>query len=152
MQENLPVQNPNAYSPLALAFLGDAVYGLLVREHLLCTANRSAGKLHTLSVRSVNAKAQAAAAKAILPLLSEQELAVFKRGRNAHPAHTPKHQTGGDYHYATGLECLFGWLYLQNRQDRLRALFDSILHAEAEAFEQKTTQAADKAAPAARCT
>lgn len=132
----LPVQNPNTYSPLALAFLGDAVYGLLVREHLLLSANRPAGKLHTLSVQSVNARAQAKAMQVILPLLTEEELAVFKRGRNAHPGHTPKNQSEGDYHCATGLESLFGWLYLQNRQDRLRALFDSILHAEAEAFER----------------
>ena len=131
LPENIP-QNPNTYSPLALAFLGDAVYGLLVREQLLLTANRPVGKLHTLSVQSVNAAAQARAAKVILPLLSEEELAVFKRGRNAHPGHTPKHQSEGDYHHATGLEALFGWLYLQNRQERLRALFDSILHAEDE--------------------
>lgn len=133
----LPVQNPNTYSPLALAFLGDAVYGLLVREHLLLSANRPAGQLHTLSVQSVNARAQATAAKVILPQLTEEELSVYKRGRNAHPGHTPKHQSEGDYHAATGLESLFGWLYLQNRQDRLRALFDSILHAEAEAFARK---------------
>lgn len=130
-----PIQNPNTYSPLALAFLGDAVYGLLVREHLLLSANRPARQLHTLSVQSVNAAAQARAAKVIFPLLSDEELAVFKRGRNAHPGHTPKNQSEGDYHYATGLETLFGWLYLQNRQERLRALFDSILHAEDEGLD-----------------
>lgn len=108
-----------------------------MREHLLLCANRPAGKLHTLSVQSVNARAQANAVKVILPQLTEEELSVFKRGRNAHPGHTPKNQSEGDYHAATGLESLFGWLYLQNRQDRLRALFDSILHAEAEALEQK---------------
>lgn len=119
-------QNPNTYSPLALAFLGDAVYGLLVRERLLLTANRPARRLHTLSVQSVNACAQAEAMKKLLPLLTEKELAVYKRGRNAHPGHTPKNQSEGDYHSATGLETLFGWLYLQNAEARLRELFDRI--------------------------
>lgn len=122
----IPVQNPNAYSPLALAFLGDAVYGLLVRERLLRSANRPAGKLHTLSVQAVNARAQAEAVRKILPLLTEDEFAVYKRGRNAHPGHTPKNQSEGDYHSATGLEALFGWLYLHGAEERLRALFDRI--------------------------
>lgn len=125
LPENIS-QNPNTYSPLALAFLGDAVYGLLVREQLLLTANRPVGKLHTLSVQSVNARAQAEAMKKILPMLTEEELAVYKRGRNAHPGHTPKNQSEGDYHSATGLEALFGWLYLQNAEARLRELFDRI--------------------------
>lgn len=116
----------NNYSPLSLAFLGDAVYGLLVREHLLKTANQKPGKLHTLSTACVNAQAQAQALRAIVPLLTEEELAVFKRGRNAHPNHTPKNQSEGDYHYATGLESLFGYLYLKGENDRLRALFDAI--------------------------
>lgn len=126
MLPKIPIQNPNTYSPLALAFLGDAVYGLLVREQLLLTANRPAGKLHTLSVQAVNARAQAEAVHKILPMLNEEELAVYKRGRNAHPGHTPKNQSEGDYHSATGLEALFGWLYLHGAEERLRALFDRI--------------------------
>lgn len=125
LPENV-LQNPNTYSPLALAFLGDAVYGLLVREQLLLTANRPARRLHTLSVQAVNARAQAQAAQKILPMLTEDELAVYKRGRNAHPGHTPKNQSEGDYHSATGLEALFGWLYLHGAEERLRALFDRI--------------------------
>lgn len=120
------LQNPNTYSPLALAFLGDAVYGLLVRERLLLAANRPARRLHTLSVQAVNARAQAQAAQKILPMLTEEELSVYKRGRNAHPGHTPKNQSEGDYHSATGLEALFGWLYLHGAEERLRALFDRI--------------------------
>ncbi len=118
--------NTNMYSPLSLAFLGDAVYGLLVRERLLLQANRPAGRLHTLSTALVNAAAQAKAAKSLLPELSEEELAVYKRGRNAHPGHTPKNQSEGDYHSATGLEALFGWLYLNGDMTRLRTLFDRI--------------------------
>lgn len=118
--------NINSYSPLALAFLGDAVFGLLVREKLVREANRPANKLHKLSVKSVNASAQSAAAKYIMPHLTDDELSVLKRGRNAHTGHTPKNQSEADYHYATGLESLFGWLYLKHEDDRLRELFEMI--------------------------
>lgn len=100
--------NINNLSPLTLAFLGDAVYGLLARKHLVLEANRPADKLHKLSVKTVNAAAQAKAAKLIMPHLTDDELSVLKRGRNAHTNHTPKNQSEGDYHYATGLESLFG--------------------------------------------
>lgn len=105
-------------SPLALAFVGDGVYSLLVRERLLVQANRPVGDLHRLAVSEVRAEAQAAAAKKLLPLLTEEETAVFKRGRNAHTT-----RSGADYHNATGLESLFGWLYLSDRLDRVRELF-----------------------------
>lgn len=105
-------------SPLALAFVGDGVYSLMVRERLLSQANRPVNDLHRLAVAEVRAEAQAAAIKRILPVLTEQEEAVFKRGRNAHTA-----RSGADYHNATGLEALFGWLYLSDRLDRVRELF-----------------------------
>lgn len=105
-------------SPLALAFVGDGVYSLLVRERLLSQANRPVSELHKQSVRDVRAEAQSAAMERILPLLSEEEEAVFKRGRNAHST-----RTGADYHRATGLEALFGYLYLAGRIDRIRELF-----------------------------
>ncbi len=105
-------------SPLALAFVGDGVYSLMVRERLLAQANRPVGDLHRLAVAEVRAEAQAAAIKRILPVLTEQEEAVFKRGRNAHTA-----RSGADYHNATGLEALFGWLYLSDQIDRVRELF-----------------------------
>lgn len=119
-------QDPKNFSPLALAFLGDAVYGLMVRERLLLESNRPAGRLHTLSVEMVNARAQARAFEIISPELTDAELTVFRRGRNAHPGHTPKNQSQGDYHCATGLEALFGWLYLSGEQERLYELFDRI--------------------------
>ena len=105
-------------SPLALAFVGDGVYSLMVRERLLSQANRPVNDLHRLAVAEVRAEAQAAAIKRILPVLTEQEEAVFKRGRNAHTA-----RSGADYHNATGLEALFGYLYLSERLDRVRELF-----------------------------
>ena len=105
-------------SPLALAFVGDGVYSLLVRERLLSRANRPVNELHSQSVRDVRAEAQAAAMDRLLPHLTEEEEAVFKRGRNAHST-----RTGADYHRATGLEALFGYLYLAGRIDRVRELF-----------------------------
>ncbi len=105
-------------SPLALAFVGDGVYSLMVRERVLSQANRPVNDLHRLAVREVRAEAQAAAIKRILPVLTEQEQAVFKRGRNAHTA-----RSGADYHNATGLEALFGYLYLSDQIDRVRELF-----------------------------
>jgi len=105
-------------SPLALAFVGDGVYSLMVRERLLSQANRPVNDLHRLAVRQVRAEAQSAAIERLLPLLTEEEEAVFKRGRNAHTA-----RSGADYHRSTGLEALFGYLYLDGRIDRVRELF-----------------------------
>ncbi|MBQ6849084.1 MAG: ribonuclease III [Clostridia bacterium] len=105
-------------SPLALAFVGDGVYSLMVRERLLSEANRPVNDLHRMAVRAVRAEAQSAAITRLLPHLSEEEEAVFKRGRNAHTA-----RSGADYHRSTGLEALFGYLYLDGRIDRVRELF-----------------------------
>lgn len=118
--------DPKLLSPLTLAFIGDTVYDLFVREELVCQANRPVGKLHNAAVRLVNAQSQARAAEIIAPLLSEEELSVFKRGRNAKPHHLPKNASESDYHHATGLEALFGYLYLQGNIERLRELFDYI--------------------------
>ena len=105
-------------SPLALAFVGDGVYSLMVRERLLSQANRPVNDLHKMAVQAVRAEAQSAAMEKLLPLLTEEEEAIFKRGRNAHTA-----RSGADYHRATGLESLFGYLYLAGRIDRVRELF-----------------------------
>jgi len=114
--------NPNLYSPLALAFLGDAVFGLLVREQLLLEANRPAGQLHKHATAQVNAQAQAKLAKELLPRLTDEEAAVFRRGKNAKPGTIPKSCTPTDYALATGLEALFGWLWLKGAFDRAREL------------------------------
>lgn len=119
--------NINKYSSLSLAFLGDAVFSLMVREYLVKNANPHPSKLHKLSIKAVSASAQSEGAKKIIPILTDEELDVFKRGRNAHPKHTPKNQSEGDYHYATGLESLFGYLYLENKNDRLKELFNMII-------------------------
>jgi ribonuclease-3 family protein len=116
-------------SPLTLAFTGDAVFSLFVREMLVCDANRPVGKLHKLSVNWVKAEAQSKGMRAILPVLTEKETEVFKRGRNAHTSHTPKNQSGCDYHYATGFEALVGYLYLKDETERLNELLNEFIKA-----------------------
>lgn len=118
--------NAKLLSPLNLAFIGDTVFDLFVRETLVCQANRPVNKLHKEATKMVKAQAQAEAAQKILPLLTEEEMGVFKRGRNAHTNHKAKNASEGDYHYATGLEALFGYLYLSGENERLRELFGVI--------------------------
>ena len=118
-------ENPDLLSPSVLAFVGDAVYGLYVRT-ALAEINRPSGELHRLSVKAVNAAAQADAFSLVEPLLDEKEILVFKRGRNFHTSSSPKSATAGQYHTATGLECLFGWLYLSGRTSRADELFGVI--------------------------
>lgn len=112
------------YSPLTLAFLGDAVYSLLVRNMLSLAANKPTGKLHKESIHFVNAASQAEVIKELLPYLTEDEEAVFKRGRNAHSGHSPKNQSDADYRYATGLETLYGYLFLCGKTERIKEIFN----------------------------
>lgn len=115
-------------SPLTLAFVGDGVYDLLVREHLVRKANRPVGELNKVKVSLVNCKSQAEFAKQIIPSLTEKELSVYKRGRNAAPKCTPKNGSVADYHSATGLEALFGYLHLNGENGRIAELFNMIIH------------------------
>ena len=117
----------NQLNMLALAHVGDAVYELLVRSMLCREKNAAVVKLHRLTVEKVRAEAQAEAVKKILPLLSEDELAVYKRGRNTKVNSAPHHAEIAQYHAATGLEALFGWLYLQGNTERVEALFNAIM-------------------------
>ena len=114
------------YSPLTLAFLGDAVYEQLVRERLVLTANMPVKKLHSAAVERVRASFQSRAVEEILPLLDEDELAVFKRGRNATGNTVPKSSDPVEYRRATGLEALFGYLFLLGNSERMVELFDKI--------------------------
>ena len=125
----------SSLSPLTLAFVGDTVFDLLTRSELVCEANRPVNALHTMASKKVCAAAQAESVRKILPILTEDETAVFKRGRNAHTGGIPKNQSSADYHYATGLECLFGWLYLKGRTERINELYAAISEAEAKADE-----------------
>ncbi|MGN0531826.1 MAG: Mini-ribonuclease 3 [Eubacterium sp.] len=118
--------NPKLLSPLNLAFIGDCVYEMLVRETLVKDANRPVNDLHHESVKYVSAKAQTIAFDKIKNTLTEDEMAVFKRGRNAKVGHSPKSASQGEYHIATGVEALFGYLYLTDQNDRIRDLFATI--------------------------
>ena len=110
-------------SSIALAHLGDAVYEVLVRSWL-CVHGKATGKgLHRATVALVCAPEQARRAERILPELTEEELAVFRRGRNAHVHSIPQNASRGEYQTATALEALFGYLYLLGRRDRINALF-----------------------------
>ena len=116
-------ENPNLYSPLTLAFLGDAVYELCARAYVVAQQNRPVGELHQQVVALVNAGAQSAALERLLPLLTPEELAIFKRGRNASASSVPKHAEIADYRRATGVEALFGYLFLKGERQRLETLF-----------------------------
>lgn len=119
----LPEDQIRAISSIGLAHLGDAVYELLVRAWL-CAHGRATGKgLHRAAVELVKAPAQAERAERILPLLTEEELAVYKRGRNAHVHTIPHSASRADYLRATALECLLGDLYLRGRRERINELF-----------------------------
>ena len=123
----LSEQDANKISMLGLAHIGDGVYELLVRT-MLCTQGHAAvGELHRLTVARVRAPAQAKAMERLLPLLDEGELALYKRGRNAHVHGVPPGASVGEYHAATGLEALFGWLYLQGRLARIEELFTAAM-------------------------
>ena len=113
-------------SPLALAFLGDGVLELLVRNRLVAVGRMSPGAMHTQAVRMVSAHGQSAALETLQPHLTEKENEIVRRGRNANKASVSKHATVQEYRASTGLEALFGWLYLQNEQERIEELFDYI--------------------------
>ena len=119
--------NPKQLSPLNLAFIGDCVYEMVIRETLIAEANRPVNDLHKESVKYVSAKAQTEAYEKIKDSLNDEETAVFKRGRNAKVGHNPKSATHGEYHTATGVEALFGYLYLNGETNRIKELFKIIL-------------------------
>lgn len=115
--------DPKQLSPLTLAFVGDCVFELFVRERLVCAGNCPVNSLHKKSVAQVCSSAQALSLQKIVPILTEEETEILKRGRNAHTNHVPKNSSPADYHAATAFETLFGYLYLFGRIDRLRELF-----------------------------
>lgn len=114
-------------SMLGLAHTGDAVYELLIRSMLCQSGHTSVIEMHKLAVSMVKAQAQAKAVKKIMPILTEDELSVYKRGRNAKVNSVPHNASPGEYHAATGLEVLFGWLYLQGKVERVNELFNAIM-------------------------
>lgn len=117
-----------AMSSLALAHMGDAVYEILVRGWLCTQGRGTCGNLHRETVAMVRAEAQAEAVQKILPLLTKEEAAVYRRGRNAQVHLIPKNASRSQYAKATALEALLGWLYLQGRLERINELFAAILN------------------------
>ena len=111
-------------SPVTLAFLGDAVYSLFVREGLVLEKDCSAGVLQKLSCEKVSARGQNLLLEKIQPVLTEEELAVFKRGRNAKKPTRSKSASVAEYNNSTGLEAVFVYLYLTGQYDRLAYLFN----------------------------
>jgi len=111
----------------ARAYVGDAIYELLIRTYLSSSHSGTNGDFHAIAVRYVSAKAQAAYMDRLMPMLTEKELSVFKRGRNARVNSIPIHSTPGQYHAATGFEALFGYLWLTGEEERLQALFSAIM-------------------------
>lgn len=131
MTEYFSVQLPDdeirAISSIGLAHLGDAVFELLVRTYL-CAHGKATGKgLHRATVELVRAPAQATAAEKILPMLTEAEQAVFRRGRNANVQSIPKNASRAQYQQATALEALLGWLYLRGEKGRIEELFAAMM-------------------------
>ena len=126
MNEKISEREANQYSPLSLAFLGDGVYDLLVRELLMLEANMPVSKLHSKKIKLVCAEFQSNAYDTVLPILNEKEAAVLKRGRNATGNNVPKHANTAEYRKATALESLFGYLHLTGQKDRINQIFKII--------------------------
>ena len=128
-QMNMPKRDIDAISNLGLAQMGDCVYEILCRTQICASGGQTVKRLHREAVELVKAPTQAKLAEIILPLLSEEEADYFRRGKNAHSHAAPKSATARQYAVATGLETLFGALWLAGRQKRLLELFDKMMEA-----------------------
>ena len=127
LSPHMSEQEVNRISMLGLAHVGDGVYELLVRTRLCAEGHLAAGELHKLTVAQVKAPAQARVMERLLPRLTEEELALYKRARNTHVHGVRQGAKVGEYHAATGLEALFGWLYLLGRSERVQELFSAAM-------------------------
>lgn len=116
-----------SYSPLALAYIGDGIYDLVIRSMVVGKGNTGANQLHRQTSQLVKAHTQSEMVEALLPELTEEELAVYKRGRNAKSPTMAKNATMADYRRATGFEALMGYLYLENRMERMMELIKTAL-------------------------
>lgn len=111
-------QDVRTYSPLTLAYIGDAVYDLIIRTVVVERANRPANDLHWITVKYVSANAQSRIVQALMEEFTEEEQSVYRRGKNSKPHTTAKNATVADYLKATGFEAVIGYLYLTGRMDR----------------------------------
>ena len=121
------VKDASLVAPLTLAYVGDTIYDLFVRSYLVSASDYTVTKLHSLAVKTVCAKAQAEAFRRVEGMLTEQELSIYKRGKNTHSS-VPKSASPGDYRTATGFEALLGWLYLSGNDERLSEIMRTALN------------------------
>ena len=126
-QMNLSKQQIDAISNLGLAHMGDCVFEILCRGYLCAKGETTVDRLHRDTIAMVKATAQAKFADKLLPLLTEEELAYYRRGKNAHVHAVPKSATPAEYAKATGLEALFGALYLAGKTERINELFKAVM-------------------------
>ena len=126
---NMDKRSIDAISNLGLAHIGDGVYELMCRSYLCLDGRHTVKNLHRASVALVKATTQAKFADKLLPHLTEEEQSYYRRGKNAHSHAAPKSATPQEYAKATGLETLFGALYLAGKLDRLNELFEIIMEA-----------------------
>lgn len=124
---NLPKQEIDAISNLGLAHMGDCVYEILCRAYLCARGEKTVGQLHRDTIQMVKATTQAKFADLILPLLTEEERLYYRRGKNSHVHAVPKSATPAQYAKATGVEALFGFLYLSGQRDRASELFSLVI-------------------------
>lgn len=125
MDENI-IKNPRLLAPLVLAYIGDSVYEVFVRNKIILKhPDMPAGKLHKQSIKFVSAKAQAAGMLGIEAMLTDEEIAIYKRGRNAKSATVPKNADVTEYRQATGFEALIGYLYLCHQNERLHEVMEA---------------------------
>ena len=124
---NITAQQVNTISNLGLAHLGDCVFEILCRAYLCTRGDKTVDKLHRDTINMVKATSQAKFADKMLPMLTEEELAFYRRGKNSHVHAVPKSATPAEYAKATGVEALFGALYLLGRKDRINEIFKTVL-------------------------
>jgi len=124
---NMTSAQVNAISNLGLAHIGDGVFELLCRSYLCAKGGKTVDRLHRDTIHMVKATSQARYVDKLLPLLTEEELAYYRRGKNSHVHAVPKSATPQEYAKATGLEALFGALYLMGRTQRLNELFRAVI-------------------------
>ena len=124
---NMPKAEIDAISNLGLAHMGDCVYEILVRSYLCANGRKTVERLHRETIQMVKATYQARFAEKMLPLLTEEELIHYRRGKNAHPHAVPKSATPAEYSKATGLEALFGYLFLSGQKDRANEIFHTVM-------------------------
>lgn len=128
-QMNFTPAQVNGISNLGLAHMGDCVFEILCRGYLCAKGGKTVGNLHKDTINMVKATSQAKFVDKLLPLLTEEELAYYRRGKNSHVHAVPKSATPAEYAKATGLEALLGALYLLGRTERINELFKTVMEA-----------------------